>query len=135
MRSMGNLKNQSTFKSISDITKLPVETLEKLALFSTTELVARGLSNAEVAKIVGITPEDVADDVGELVGGFKGFVANMQVNPLRVYQNVNGDLHEFVSAFEVYGFSELEARKLFFFLGNFLELRKYLDQVYGIGKE
>jgi hypothetical protein len=135
MKYMGNLKNQSTFKNISDITKLPVETLEKLALFATTELVARGLSNAEVARIVGITPEDVADDVGELVGGFTGFVANMPVNPLRVYQNVGGDLHEFVSAFELHGFSEQEARKLFFFLGNFLELRNYLDQVYGIGKE
>jgi len=124
------LSPEKMLEVISYYTKIPLDSLDKLAIFATADLVARGLTNKQVAIVLGIDEEGVLEDLSAL-SEFKGFCYDNVINPNFVYDRFGGHKDQFVLSMMT-KVDEIDALQLYDFMVEYKKLKKELDEIYGI---
>lgn len=112
-----------------DILNIPRHIIEYVAVHMTLLYVVSGKSNDSIASIQDITADDVEHDCVEFLG-FTGWKEDLDINPLFVYNRVNGDYTTFVGWLIETGMSREQIEQAFTICKKFKEIEEQINEYY-----
>jgi hypothetical protein len=113
-----------------EILNIPRHIIEYVAVHYTLLLIVSGKANDEVASLQNIAVKDVEFDSVEFLG-FDGWKETLDINPLFVYNSVNGEYGSFVGTCQLE--SEMtrdQIEQAFTICKKFKEIEEQINEYY-----
>ena len=110
---------------------IPKHIIEYVAVYDAMLLAVSGKSNDDIAKNLGVGAEYVSIDCVEFLG-FEGWKDTLDINPIFVYNSVNGDRDKFVGRCSIDSniMSLNDIAEAYSICKKFKEMEKEIDEHY-----